>query len=41
MRVRAEAMTKRMIKITVMDVAPETYIQLVKQAMKKYGQVKI
>ena len=39
-RVRAEAMTKRSIEITVMDVAPETDIELVKQAMEKYGQVK-
>ena len=40
MRVRAEAMTKRSIEITVMDVAPKTNIELVKQAMEKYGQVK-
>ena len=39
---RAKAMTRRSIVITVMHVAPETDIELVKQAMEleKYGQVK-
>ena len=39
-RVRAEAMTRRSIVITVMDVAPETDKELVRRAMEKFGTVK-
>jgi hypothetical protein len=39
-RVRAEAMTKRSLVITVMDVAPETDKELVRGAMEKFGTVK-
>ena len=37
-RVRAEAMTKRSIDITVLDVDPESDKDLVMQAMGKYGE---
>ena len=40
MRVRVEAVTKRSLEITVMDVDPETDTELVKRAMEKYGEVK-
>ena len=39
-RVRAEAMTKKSLMITVMDVAPETDKGLVRGAMEKFGTVK-
>ena len=38
-RVRAEAMNKRSMEITVLDVDPESDTGLVKQAMEKYGEV--
>ena len=40
MRVRAKTMTKIFMEITVLDVAPETDIELVRQAMGQYGEVK-
>ena len=40
MRVRAEAMRKRSIKITVLDVDPESNTEVVKKAMENYGEVK-
>ena len=39
-RLRAQAINKRSIKIIVLDVAPESNTELVKQALEKYGQVK-
>ena len=39
-RVRAEAMSKRSMEITVMDVDPESNKELVRRAMEKYGEVK-
>ena len=39
-RVRAESMTKRLVVITVMDVALETNKELVRRAMEKFGTVK-
>ena len=39
-RVRAEAMSKRSMEITLMDVDPESDKELVRQAMEKYGEVR-
>ena len=39
-RVRAEAMNKRSMEITVLDVTPESDTGLAKQALEKYGEVK-
>ena len=39
-RVRAEAMSKRSMEITVMDVDPESDKELVRRAMEKYGEVR-
>ena len=39
-RVRAESMAETSMMITVMDVAPETDVALVQQAMERYGKVK-
>jgi hypothetical protein len=39
-RVRVEAMTRRPMEITVLDVDPESDEDLVRRAMEKYGEVK-